>query len=154
MKWSLFKTEEGEDDMDSGWQEQVDQSHPNDSEGQLKIQQLSVNKAGDKPIKASMAAERLGKTPMTIRRMIADGRLVGEKKGTRYYVNSTSLSNYETFGDGEIEETEQANAQKERLGPQKARECSLYSGGAKGSEAAFGEIASKWGFHEVISSPC
>ena len=62
-------------------------------------------------VKASAAAERLGKTPMTIRRMIADGRLVGEKKGTRYYVNSTSLSNYETLGDGKIEETEQINAQ-------------------------------------------
>ena len=29
-------------------------------------------------VKASAAAERLGKTPMTIRRMIADGRHVGE----------------------------------------------------------------------------
>ena len=49
--------------MNSDWQEQVDQSHPNDSEGQLKIQQPSVNKVGDKLVKASMAAERLGKTP-------------------------------------------------------------------------------------------
>ena len=99
--------------MDSDWQEQVNQSHPNDSEGQLKIQQPSVNKVGNKPVKASMAAERLGKTSITIRRMIADGRLVGEKKGTRYYVNSTSLSNYETSGDGKIEETEQINVQND-----------------------------------------
>jgi len=39
------------------------------------------------------------------------GALLVKKKGTRYYVNSTSLSNYETLGDGKIEETEQINAQ-------------------------------------------
>ena len=72
-----------------------------------------MNKVGDKLVKASMAAERLGKTSITIRRMIADGRLVGEKKGTRYYVNSTSLSNYKTSGDGKTEETEQTNVQND-----------------------------------------
>lgn len=31
----------------------------------------------------------------------------------------------------------------------RAAECTLYSGGARGSEAAFGEAAERWGLHEV-----
>lgn len=38
---------------------------------------------------------------------------------------------------------------QEPAGELAARECTLYSGGAAGAEAAFGEAAERWGVHEV-----
>ena len=57
-------------------------------------------------IKASVAAKQLGKSSTTIRRMIQDGRLLGEKNGKRYFVNRASLEQFEATGDGRIEQTE------------------------------------------------
>ena len=37
-------------------------------------------------VKASVAAQQLGKKPITIRRMIQDGRLSGLKNGSRWWV--------------------------------------------------------------------
>ena len=57
-------------------------------------------------IKASVAAKQLGKSSTTIRRMLADGRLLGEKNGARYWVNRASLEQFEATGDGRIDQTE------------------------------------------------
>ena len=42
----------------------------------------------------------------------------------------------------------QSEAGRTRLAPQPG-DCTLYSGGANGSEALFGEFAERWGVHEV-----
>lgn len=55
-------------------------------------------------IKASVAAKQLGKSSTTIRRMIQDKRLVGEKNGARYWVNRASLEQFIEIGDGRIEQ--------------------------------------------------
>ena len=60
----------------------------------------------DNLVKASVAAKQLGKSSTTIRRMIQDGRLSGQKNGTRYLVNRASLEQFEATGDGRIEQTE------------------------------------------------
>ena len=60
----------------------------------------------DNLVKASVAAKQLGKSSTTIRRMIQDGRLLGEKNGKRYFVNRASLEQFEATGDGRIEQTE------------------------------------------------
>ncbi|HIO50293.1 TPA: hypothetical protein EYN23_23495 [Candidatus Poribacteria bacterium] len=57
-------------------------------------------------IKASVAAKQLGKSSTTIRRMIADNRLIGEKNGARYWVNRASLEQFIETGDGRIDQTE------------------------------------------------
>ena len=57
-------------------------------------------------IKASVAARKLGKSSTTIRRMLADGRLLGEKNGARYWVNRASLEQFMETGDGRIDQTE------------------------------------------------
>jgi excisionase family DNA binding protein len=57
-------------------------------------------------IKASVAAKQLGKSSTTIRRMLADGRLLGEKNGARYWVNRASLDQFMETGDGRIDQTE------------------------------------------------
>ena len=57
-------------------------------------------------IKASIAAKQLGKSSTTIRRMLADGRLLGEKNGARYWVNRASLEQFIETGDGRIDQTE------------------------------------------------
>ena len=59
-------------------------------------------------IKASLAAQQLGKKPITVRRMIQDGRLTGLKNGTRWWVEQTSV---EQFLQGGVTETDQ-NGQK------------------------------------------
>ena len=59
-------------------------------------------------IKASVAAQQLGKKPITIRRMIQDRRLTGLKKGTRWWVEATSI---EQFIQSGVTETDQ-NGQK------------------------------------------
>lgn len=59
-------------------------------------------------IKASLAAQQLGKKPITVRRMIQDGRLTGLKNGTRWWVEQTSI---EQFLQGEVAKTDQ-NGQK------------------------------------------
>jgi len=59
-------------------------------------------------IKASLAAQQLGKKPITVRRMIQDRRLTGLKKGTRWWVEQTSI---EQFLQGEVAKTDQ-NGQK------------------------------------------
>ncbi len=59
-------------------------------------------------VKASVAAQQLGKKPITIRRMIQDGRLSGLKNGSRWWVEQTSI---EQFLQGGVTETEQ-NGQK------------------------------------------
>ena len=56
-------------------------------------------------VKASVAAKQLGKSSTTIRRMIQDKRLVGEKNGSRYWVNRASLDQFIETGDGRIEQT-------------------------------------------------
>jgi len=56
-------------------------------------------------IKASVAAKQLGKSSTTIRRMIADKRLIGEKNGARYWVNRASLEQFMETGDGRIDQT-------------------------------------------------
>ena len=60
----------------------------------------------DNLVKASVAAKQLGKSSTTIRRMIQDGRLLGEKNGKRYFVNRASLEQFEATGDGRIDQTE------------------------------------------------
>ena len=60
----------------------------------------------DNLVKASVAAKQLGNSSTTIRRMIQDGRLLGEKNGKRYFVNRASLEQFEATGDGRIEQTE------------------------------------------------
>jgi len=60
----------------------------------------------DNLVKASVAAKQLGKSSTTIRRMIQDGRLLGQKNGKRYFVNRASLEQFEATGDGRIEQTE------------------------------------------------
>ena len=45
-------------------------------------------------IKASLAAQQLGKKPITVRRMIQDGRLTGLKNGTRWWVEQTSVEQF------------------------------------------------------------
>jgi len=57
-------------------------------------------------IKASVAAKQLGKSSTTIRRMIASKRLIGEKNGTRYWVNRASLEQFIETGDGIIDQTD------------------------------------------------
>ena len=57
-------------------------------------------------IKASVAAKQLGKSTTTIRRMIASKRLIGEKNGTRYWVNRASLEQFIETGDGIIDQTD------------------------------------------------
>jgi len=57
-------------------------------------------------IKASVAAKQLSKSSTTIRRMLADGRLSGEKNGARYWVNRASLEQFIETGDGRIDQTE------------------------------------------------
>ena len=57
-------------------------------------------------IKASVAAKQLGKSSTTIRRMIADNRLIGEKNGTRYWVDRASLEQFVKTGDGIIDQTD------------------------------------------------
>ena len=57
-------------------------------------------------IKASAAAKQLGKSSTTIRRMLADGRLLGQKNGTRYWVNRASLEQFIETGDGIIDQTD------------------------------------------------
>ena len=59
-------------------------------------------------IKASLAAQQLGKKPITVRRMIQDGRLTGLKNGTRWWVEQTSV---EQFLQGGVTETDH-NGQK------------------------------------------
>ena len=59
-------------------------------------------------IKASAAAAQLGKKPITVRRMIQDRRLTGLKKGTRWWVEQSSI---EQFLQGGVTETDQ-NGQK------------------------------------------
>ena len=59
-------------------------------------------------IKASVAAQQLGKKPITIRRMIQDGRLLGLKNGSRWWVEATSV---EQFLQGGVAKTDQ-NGQK------------------------------------------
>ena len=59
-------------------------------------------------IKASAAAAQLGKKPITVRRMIQDGRLTGLKNGTRWWVEQTSV---EQFLQGGVTETDH-NGQK------------------------------------------
>ena len=59
----------------------------------------------DNLIKASVAAKQLGKSSTTIRRMIADKRLLGEKNGARYWVNRASLEQFMETGDGRIDQT-------------------------------------------------
>ena len=59
-------------------------------------------------IKASVAAQQLGKKPITVRRMIQDGRLSGLKNGSRWWVEQTSV---EQFLQGGVTETDQ-NGQK------------------------------------------
>ena len=59
-------------------------------------------------IKASLAAQQLGKKPITVRRMIQDGRLTGLKNGTRWWVEQSSI---EQFLQGGVTETDQ-NGQK------------------------------------------
>ena len=61
---------------------------------------------GKNLIKAAIAARQLGKSSTTIRRMIQDKRLVGEKNGARYWVNRASLDQFIETGDGRIEQTE------------------------------------------------
>ena len=60
----------------------------------------------DNLIKASIAAKQLGKSSTTVRRMLADGRLLGQKNGARYWVNRASLEQFISTGDGRIEQTE------------------------------------------------
>ena len=45
-------------------------------------------------IKASVAAQQLGKKPITIRRMVRDGRLKGLKNGSRWWVEATSVEQF------------------------------------------------------------
>jgi hypothetical protein len=59
-------------------------------------------------IKASLAAQQLGKKPITVRRMITDGRLTGLKNGSRWWVEQSSI---EQFLQGGVTETDQ-NGQK------------------------------------------
>ena len=59
-------------------------------------------------IKASLAAQQLGKKPITVRRMITDGRLTGLKNGTRWWVEQSSI---EQFLQGGVTETDH-NGQK------------------------------------------
>ena len=59
-------------------------------------------------VKASVAAQQLGKKPITVRRMIADGRLTGLKNGSRWFVEQTSV---EQFLQGGVAKTDQ-NGQK------------------------------------------
>ena len=59
-------------------------------------------------IKASLAAQQLGKKPITVRRMIQDGRLTGLKNGTRWWVEQASI---EQFLQGGVTETDH-NGQK------------------------------------------
>ena len=59
-------------------------------------------------IKASVAAQQLGKKPITVRRMIADGRLTGLKNGSRWWVEQTSV---EQFLQSGVTETDH-NGQK------------------------------------------
>ncbi|HIA82072.1 MAG TPA: hypothetical protein EYO02_08225, partial [Rhodospirillales bacterium] len=57
-------------------------------------------------VKASVAAKQLGKSSTTIRRMVQDGRILGEKNGARYWVNRASLEQFMETGDGRIDQTE------------------------------------------------
>ena len=59
-------------------------------------------------IKASVAAQQLGKKPITVRRMIQDGRLSGLKNGSRWWVEATSV---EQFLQSGVAKTDQ-NGQK------------------------------------------
>ena len=59
-------------------------------------------------IKASLAAQQLGKKPITVRRMIQDGRLTGLKNGTRWWVEQSSIEHFLQSG---VTETDQ-NGQK------------------------------------------
>ena len=59
-------------------------------------------------IKASLAAQQLGKKPITVRRMITDGRLTGLKNGTRWWVEQSSV---EQFLQGGVAKTDH-NGQK------------------------------------------
>ena len=73
-------------------------------------------------IKASVAAQQLGKKPITVRRMIQDGRLTGLKNGTRWWVEQTSV---EQFLQGGVTETDQ-NGQKT---PEEAEQNDTIEGG-------------------------
>ena len=59
-------------------------------------------------IKASLAAQQLGKKPITVRRMITDGRLTGLKNGSRWWVEQSSV---EQFLQGGVAKTDH-NGQK------------------------------------------
>ncbi|MEQ1566326.1 MAG: AAA family ATPase [Myxococcota bacterium] len=49
-----------------------------------------------------------------------------------------------------VASTEPGGSASDSAGPPiAARDCTLYSGGAAGAEAAFGEAAERWGVHEV-----
>ena len=70
------------------------------------VNDLDGNNMDNGLIKASVAARQLGKSSTTIRRMLADGRLLGEKNGARYWVNRASLDQFIETGDGRIDQTE------------------------------------------------
>jgi len=72
------------------------------------VNDLDGNNMDNGLIKVSIAAQQLGKKPITVRRMIADGRLTGLKNGSRWWVERTSV---EQFLQGGVAKTDQ-NGQK------------------------------------------
>ena len=58
-------------------------------------------------VKASIAAQQLGKKPITIRRMIQDGRLSGLKNGSRWWVEATSVEQFLQGGGAKTDQNGQ-----------------------------------------------
>jgi len=58
-------------------------------------------------VKASVAAQQLGKKPITVRRMIADGRLTGLKSGSRWWVEQTSIEQFLQGGGAKTDQNGQ-----------------------------------------------
>ena len=58
-------------------------------------------------IKASEAARRIGVSLVTAKRMIGDGRLVGEKIGSRWHVTEESVFAFLGKDEAEVNRSEQ-----------------------------------------------
>ena len=58
-------------------------------------------------IKASEAARRIGVSLVTAKRMIGDGRLIGEKIGSRWHVTERSVFDYLGKDEAEVNKSEE-----------------------------------------------
>ena len=95
-------------------------------------------------VKASIAAQQLGKKPITIRRMIQDGRLSGLKNGSRWWVEATSVEQFLQGGGAKTDQNGQKipteTAQNDKIAVKETQENAKITAKTADYQVLQGEI--------------